>query len=194
VILEVSRTDATKRKDILLRAFAEVLHDVPEALLAVTIDDRSRSLHDDLLCLTAELGVADSVAVLGSVWDDLPCLYAVADVYCTPSVMEGFGMSAQEAAAAGTAVVASDLVPFATEYLLGDTPERVPVPGEGDLRVGHAGVVAPADSVPAFAAALRMLLGDGDLRARLGAAGRRVTVPDLTWDRLTAALLESVDA
>ena len=46
-------------------------------------------------------------------------LYNATSVYCTPSVMEGFGMSAQEAAATARPVVASNLVPFVCEYLVG---------------------------------------------------------------------------
>ena len=114
LVLEVSRTDSTKRKDVLLRAFARVVTSTPRPVLAVTIDDTNREVHDALMDLIGELGLSGDVAVLGSVWDKLPCLYSEAVIYCTPSIMEGFGMSAQEAAATATPVIASDRVPFAT--------------------------------------------------------------------------------
>jgi phosphatidylinositol alpha-1,6-mannosyltransferase len=167
---------------------------VPEALLAVTIDDTDWILHNELVGLIDELGLSGEVAVLGSVWEHLPCLYALSEVYCTPSVMEGFGMSAAEAAATGLPVIASGLVPFAAEHLLGREPVHVPVEGSAGLLVGDGGIVAPADEAAAFADALVMLLTDRDLAARLGAAARSAVVPGLTWDRLTAALLESVRA
>jgi glycosyltransferase-like protein len=48
--------------------------------------------------------------VLGPVaHDELPSLVAAADVFCFPSVKEGFGLAAMEALAAGVAVVTRDL-------------------------------------------------------------------------------------
>ncbi len=194
LVTEVSRTDTTKRKDILIRAFARAREAVPDALLAVTIDRANQELHDSLRTLIEELGLSGHVAVLGSVWEHLPCLYASTDVYCTPSVMEGFGMSAQEAAASGVPVVASDLVPFATEFLLGDAPESVTVPGADPVLVGDGAVVVPADSVAGFAHALVELLMDQGLRKQLGDAALGITVPAFGWDRLVAGFLETVTA
>lgn len=192
LIAEVSRTDVTKRKDVLIRAFAAVRARVPDALLAITIDGVQGALRDRLLNMIDDLELGDHVAVLGSVWEYLPCLYTIADVYCTPSVMEGFGMSAAEAAAGGVPVIASELVPFAVEYLLGTRPEIISLNGAGELKVGSGGIVAPPDSVPALAAALDLVLTDSDLRARLADAAHRITVPALTWDRLTTNLLGAI--
>lgn len=192
LILEVSRTDTTKRKDVLIRAFALVRKAVPNALLAVTIDEGNRQLHDDLVALVADLGLAGDVAVLGSVWDRLPCLYAVSEVYCTPSVMEGFGMSAQEATASGIPVVASDLVPFVTEFLLGEDPHPLGVAGSDPILIGTGAIVVPADSVVGFAQALTLLLTDTALRKRQSAAALAITVPAFGWDRLATAFLDDI--
>ena len=192
LILEISRTDTTKRKDILLRAFASVVHSEPRPLLAVTIDDINKPLHDSLIDLIDALEIKRDVAVLGSVWDQLPCLYSEASIYCTPSIMEGFGMSAQEATAAATPVVASDRVPFATEYLLGSEKETRSVRDGVEITLGEAGTVVPADSVEGFAAALDLLLTDEELRIRHGEAGYHVTVPAFGWDRLAASFLDSI--
>ena len=194
MVVEVSRTDVTKRKDVLVEAFAAALEQVPDALLAVTVDGTNRVLHDRLRDLIRSRGVEGSVAVLGSVWEHLPALYSLARCYCTPSVMEGFGMSAAEAAAAGTPVVASPLVPFAVEYLLGGSPRRVAVEGAPDLLVGEGAVVAGADSVPAFGAALGMLLADPALAGRMGRAARSAVVPGLTWDHLARRFMDRVSA
>jgi len=191
LVTEVSRTDRTKRKQVLIEAFARVREEVPDALLAITIDEGNQALHDHLLDVIAGLGLEKDVLVLGSVWDLLPCLYSSSDVYCTPSIMEGFGMSAQEAAATGVPVVATSLVPFVTEYLLGRDPASSPGPG-GGLLVGEGAIVAPADSVEAFAAAITLLLGDADLRLRMGEAARSITVPSFTWRTRTAHLMTAV--
>jgi glycosyltransferase-like protein len=58
--------------------------------------------------LAAQLGI--SPLVLGPVaHDELPSLVAAADVFCFPSVKEGFGLAAMEALAAGVPVVTRDL-------------------------------------------------------------------------------------
>ncbi len=58
--------------------------------------------------LAARLGVVPEV--LGPVaHDELPSLVAAADVFCFPSVKEGFGLAAMEALAAGVPVVTRDL-------------------------------------------------------------------------------------
>lgn len=192
LVLEVSRTDATKRKDVLIKAFAAVREVVPNALLAVTIDGGNQQLHDDLLALIADLDLTGDVVVLGSVWDWLPYLYAASDVYCTPSVMEGFGMSAQEASASGTPVVASDLVPFVSEFLLGNDPHPIELAGADPITVGEGAIVVPADSVPGFAKAMTLLLTDTELRRRQGEAALAITVPTFGWDRLVAAFLDDL--
>jgi glycosyltransferase involved in cell wall biosynthesis len=189
MVLEISRTDDTKRKDVLLRAFAAARHVVPEALLTVTIDEGNPELHDRLHALIWDLQLTDSVAVLGSVWDHLPCLYALATVYCTPSVMEGFGMSAEEAAASGAAVIASDRVPFAVEYLLGPSPMEEEAADGGMVRWGTAGVVVTADSVEGFSMALAHLLTDRRSADLMGSEAREIAVARLSWDRLAGRLL-----
>jgi mannosylfructose-phosphate synthase len=195
IVTEISRTDTTKRKNVLIRAFAAAHADVPESLLIVTIDETSQPLAGELLALIEETGLQEDVIVLGSVWAWLPTLYAITDVYCTPSIMEGFGMSAEEAAATGVPVVASDRVPFATEYLLGVDVETVPVPGsDAPLRQGEGAVVVQADDVAGFAAALTRLLTDSALSRKIGSRGHAITVPYFTWSKQVPEFLEAIEA
>jgi glycosyltransferase involved in cell wall biosynthesis len=191
VITEISRTDGTKRKDVLIRAFAQVKEAVPDALLVVAIDERAGALYFELLSLIDQLGISDDVVVLGSVWAQLPCLYAVTTVYCTPSVMEGFGMSAQEAAATARPVVSSDLVPYVQEYLLGEFPMLHKTDGY-EFRVGEGGIVVPADDVDGFAAALTLLLSETDQREAMGRQALNITVPYFTWEHRARDLLEGL--
>jgi len=194
IITEISRTDHTKRKDILIRAFARVRDNVPGVLLVVALDERAGMPYQEAIALIHDMGLEKDVIMLGSVWEQLPCLYAVSTVYCTPSVMEGFGMSAQEAAATGIPVVSSDLVPFAREYLLGPTPQRWPLDGElgGELLVGDGAIVVPADDVDGFAQALVILLSDVDRRTAMSRAGLAITVPYFTWVNRTKDLLDDL--
>ena len=191
LVTEISRTDRTKRKDLLLRAFAAARRAAPEALLVLTIDDQQPDLARQLRQLIEQLALAGHVAVLGSVWELLPSIYAATDVYCTPSVMEGFGMSIQEAAACGVPAVSSDLVPFAVEYLLGQEPRRLPPErgGGAELLLGRGAVVTPADHEAGLAAALELLLGDAELRRRMGREALQITVPYFTWRNRTRDFL-----
>jgi mannosylfructose-phosphate synthase len=185
MVTEISRTDATKRKDVLIKSFAQA--NIPDSLLVVSIDDQT-ALATELRSLIRACGVEKNVAVVGSVWDILPTLYAVTDVYCTPSVMEGFGMSAQEAAATGKPVIASHLVPFVVEYLLGANAVTV----EG-LQQGDGAIVVQADDVNGFARALTHLFTDDSLRRKMGEQAYRITIPYFTWERAVTDFLEKIN-
>ncbi len=194
IITEISRTDRTKRKEVLVRALARVRERIPGPLLVMALDERAGAPYEEVMGVIRDLELEGDVIVLGSVWDQLPCLYAVSAVYCTPSVMEGFGMSAQEAAASGVPVVASDLVPFVREHLLGAGPRREPLDGErgGELLVGDGAIVVPADDVDGFARALATVLSDDVRREAMGRSAFAITVPSFTWARRTQDLLDAL--
>lgn len=128
--------------------------------------------------LAAELVVAgsgraalrgDAVVAVGSVGDDaLSALYAGALAVVTPSLLEGFGLPALEAAAHGTPSIVSDLPCFAET--LGDAAVRV----------------APGDH-EALARALLAVAGDPELRDRLGTQAR-ARAAAYTWDGAARAL------
>lgn len=193
IISEISRTDRTKRKDLLLRAFAKVQEHVPDSFLVMAIDEKREGLAADLYKMIDDLDLRGSVAPVGSIWDLLPTIYAVTDIYCTPSEMEGFGMSAQEAAATRIPVIASDLVPFVSEYLLGSGIESFVYAEENTpLQIGKGGIVVPAGDEAGFVAALRLLLTNKEMRLQMGEAAFRATVPYFTWQNLVPRFLDKV--
>jgi glycosyltransferase involved in cell wall biosynthesis len=192
IICEISRTDTTKRKDVLIKAFSDLYKRNPDCLLVVSIDDKEKALAMELRNLIRDCGVERNTAVVGSIWDLLPTLYAVTDVYCTPSVMEGFGMSAQEAAASKVPVVASNLVPFVEEYLLGEVIEEIRLDGNecNPIKKGYGSIVVQADDVPGFAFALETLLSDDTLRRQMGENAYNATIPYFTWDSMVKVFLD----
>jgi glycosyltransferase involved in cell wall biosynthesis len=100
--------------------------------------------------------------------EELAQLYARAAVVACPSHREGFGVACLEAMAHGRPVVASA------------------VGGLLDLVVdGETGVHVPPGDVPALRAALERLLGDRELRRRMGEAGRRRAAERFSWDAVT---------
>jgi glycosyltransferase involved in cell wall biosynthesis len=194
IITEISRTDKTKRKDVLIKAFARVHERYPNTMLAVSIDQSERVLAADLYELIRTHHLEDHTAVLGYVWDELPDLYAATAVYCSPSVMEGFGMSVQEAAATKVPIVASDLVPFVKEYLLGDEIIQISYDGMDEMPMlqGAGAFVVRADDVDGFAEALQRLIADEGLRQEMGERAYDITLPYFTWKNMTARFVETV--
>jgi glycosyltransferase involved in cell wall biosynthesis len=110
-------------------------------------------------------------AALGFVpHDELDRLYARAAVVACPSRREGFGVACLEAMAHARPVVATG------------------VGGLLDLVVdGETGLVVPPRDPAALRAALERLLADGELRRRLGAAGRERARERFSWDVVTDA-------
>jgi len=104
--------------------------------------------------------------------DELQALYARAAVVACPSRREGFGVACLEAMSHGRPVVATD------------------VGGLRDLVVdGETGLVVPTRDPAALRTALERLLGDPELRRRLGAAGRQRAQERFSWAAVTDATL-----
>src|SRR6056297_3173171 len=177
-IIEISRTDKTKRKDVLIRSFARLHEELPETRLIVALEKSEPELYESLIDLMRELKVEDAVIPIGHEAERLPYLYALTSVYCSPSVMEGFGMSVQEAAATSVPVIGSDKIPFVVEYLLGKKVEKKEVNGvkSGPVHIGEGGIVVPSDEVEGFAYALNLLLGNEELRTKMGEKALGITV------------------
>jgi glycosyltransferase involved in cell wall biosynthesis len=98
--------------------------------------------------------------------DDIPVLLAAAAVFVLPSQWEGQPLGLQEALRAGTAIVATRA---------GGIPDLV----GPDLVSTAAALLVPPGDAPALAAAVRMVLTDSSLAARLraAAAARAATLP-----------------
>lgn len=193
-VMEVSRTDKTKRKDVLIKAFAESLREHPELLLIVSIDRTEETLYAELTGLIKELGIDKEVIVIGHEAARLPYLYSLLSLYCSPSVMEGFGMSVQEAAATAVPVIGSDKIPFVVEYLLANKVEERRVDGisSGAVKIGEGGIVVPSDETAGFTYAMNLLLGDEKERKRMGDRALDITVPYFTWEEMTRRLLNKM--
>jgi glycosyltransferase involved in cell wall biosynthesis len=99
--------------------------------------------------------------------DDVPAVMRALDVLAFPSVMEGFGIAAVEAMAAGVPVIGGDAAAL---------PEVV----------GHEeqGLLVPPHHREALMAAIMRLVRDPDLRRTLGEAGRRRVEREFTEARM----------
>lgn len=194
IITEISRTDTTKGKDVLIRAFSEVYKRFPNTLLVVSIDPNREELAAELMDVIHTSEARKHIVAVGSIWDILPDLYAVTAIYCTPARQEGFGMSAQEAAATRVPVVASNRVPFVDEYLLGERIEELSYGEEASqvARLGSGAVQVLVDDVAGFSYALELLLSDEKLRRALGEKAYTSTVPYFTWENMVEHFLDAI--
>jgi glycosyltransferase involved in cell wall biosynthesis len=124
-----------------------------------------------LSTLASDLGLGDAVTIPGFVDEsDLEGLYVEAEAFVLPSIVEGFGLPVLEAMARGLPVACS----------------RNSAPGEV---AGTAGLLLDPTSEGEIADATVRLLTDGELRARLSAAGRE-RAATYTWERCADETLE----
>jgi glycosyltransferase involved in cell wall biosynthesis len=117
----------------------------------------------EVRCLAAPF--AERVALAGlTEGEGLRDLYAGADLFAWPAVKEAFGMAFLEAASAGLAVVAGRSGGI-----------------DAIVEDGATGCIVPAGDAGAMAGALRPLLGDPGILARMGEAGaaRALAVNDI---------------
>ncbi len=150
-VLSVCRFYPRKRLDVLLRAVAALSGRIPELEVRIAGNGPERWR---LRQLARELAIERFVHWLGDVSiDELAAEYNKADVFCLPSVQEGFGIVFLEAMAAGKAIVASHAAAV---------PEVV-----------RHGILVEPDNPEALADALIRLDRNPDLRWSLGAQGLR---------------------
>lgn len=176
VLAVVGRLEPVKGQWQAVEALAQLRRTHPGArLLLVGAEDAHHPGYAERLrAHAAALGAADAVVLAGP-REDAVALLAGSDVALVPTVRvggrggEGFGLVAVEAMAAGVPVVASDD---------GALPE---------VLGGCGRLVAPGDAA-AIAAAVRELLDDEALRARLVACGRARAADAFTVDGMVDGL------
>ena len=172
LVFETSRVDQTKRKDLLLDAFAFVARERDDAFLFIGGGPENPLFKSLNQMVDEKPELKGRAFMTGFIPDEhIGPLFSMADVYASASEMEGFGMSVLQAAASGTAVVCSDLVPFAVQYV----PEDA--------------LIFPAGEVFDFAQAIGNLLDSEPDRSRrsLQLAEK---VKMLDWEAQAVAFLQ----
>jgi rhamnosyl/mannosyltransferase len=164
LLLFVGRLVAYKGVSVLvdaMRAIEATAIVVGSGPLASALEDRARGLPPGRVVFAGE--VAD---------DELLALYHACDAFVLPSVTraEAFGMVQLEAMACGKPIVSTNL------------PSGVPWVN----RDGVSGLVVEPGDAGALAAALRRLVGDVELRTRLGRAARARVEAEFTAERMAA--------
>lgn len=172
LILFLSRLDPIKGLDLLLPAFARVHQARPDTAL-VLAGAGTPAYQAKLRAQVSALGLEGHVLFTGFLQDEQKlAALADCDLLVQPSYSESFGVTVVEAMACGLPVVISQQVGISHE-----------------VAQAEAGVVVSCQE-EALAGALLRLMGDTELRRRLGANGRRLARQLFSLEALTARLVE----
>lgn len=148
LVVSVGRLVPQKNHEMAVRALAEV----PGATLVILGEGPARASIEET---AVRVGVADRVRLAGA-RADARAVVGAADVIVAPSRWEGLPLAVIEALAAARPVVATRVIGLAE--LIED---------------GRSGLLVDDDDAPALATAVRAVLADPALAARLGDGGRQ---------------------
>lgn len=154
-IVAVGRLTGQKNFPLLLRAFAQIAPAYPEHRLVIY--GQGEGL-ESLQALSAALGIEVRVTFAGFV-TDMPQRLERAGLFVLSSDYEGMPNALMEAMALGLPCVSTDCGGGGARFLIRD---------------GENGLLTPVGDQGALAEAMRRLLADEALAARLGAEARRI--------------------
>jgi glycosyltransferase involved in cell wall biosynthesis len=171
VVLFLGRVHPTKGADLLLEAFARISAAVPDARLILAGPDEFE-LAASFRSRAHSLGLAQRVVFPGLVHGEAKRqLLLRADLFCLPSLAEGFSMAVLEALAARCAVLLSPGCNF---------PE---------VQAAGAGLVVPRDA-HAIATSLQHLLSAPECLRQMGEQGRALVQSQYSWEQITDRMVE----
>jgi glycosyltransferase involved in cell wall biosynthesis len=174
-LLSLGRLVASKQNTLLLRAFALLTNEFPDWQLDIwgegTKEKRILELEISLL------GLRDRARLRGPTAAPQE-QYTTADLFCFPSLYEGFGRVVIEAMSCGLPVVG-----FAGCTALNDLVQN-----------GKTGMLVQSMTAGSLAAALKKLMGNAELRREMGENARRSVAayaPQRVFDAWEKMLVEA---
>jgi len=167
LVVELARLSGQKGHVVLLEAASALRDRFPEARYLLVGDGAERAVIESE---RRRRGLERTVLLAGH-RDDPAAVLAAADVVVLPSLHEGYPNVLLEAMAIGRPVVAS---------AVGDSPDIVVE--------GVTGFLVPPGKSGPLADRLALLLGDPQLRARLGAAARDRAEREFSAERMIVAV------
>jgi glycosyltransferase involved in cell wall biosynthesis len=163
-ILYLGRMDPYKGVQFLLRALPIVLEKAPTAKFIIAGATRFDKITVQDFVLSKKM--RNSLIFTGYVSEaEVPLLYAICDVFCYPSMWEGFGLTPAEAQASGKPVVAFNHCAI---------PEVV--------KNNETGILVEPKDHKKMAEAIIKLVKDMNLRKHMGNEARKRVEKLFTWD------------
>lgn len=181
-LLFVGRLESRKGIDTLLAVAPELLKKHPMAVLDIVGDDTvlrpdGTTYKEEFLEQSLPSDILERIVFHGRVEEDeLLAFYRDCDVFLAPSRYESFGLVFLEAMVFGKPVVAC---------AAGGAVEVV--------NDGETGTLIPVADHEALTKAVDALISDGDLRAKMGAAGRAAFEEGFTEDAMAEDFLNVID-
>lgn len=171
-IVFVGRIDPLKDLHTLIRAFAIVRAQLPDARLRMfgPVTAENEGYHSSCVRLVEELGLSDAAVFEGRIPRQVDA-YQAGHLVALTSVSEGFPYTVVESMSTGRPQVCTNV-------------------GGVSEAVGDAGFVVPPRDPAAVAEACLRLLGDAELRSRLGRLARQRVLDKFTLDQWTSAYLD----
>jgi len=197
MILTVGGDAASKGAQEVMQALALIDAEAPGWRYVCKVWPQPRTAKQNLIDLemAADLGIAGKVTYSTNVVSHnfMPYLLAACDIYAAPSRLEGFGMLQVEANACGKPVMAIHAMAFLDTMVHGETAFLAQVAEERKITEAVFGeghgiddthrIVFPSPRTAEFRASVQdiakyllTLIKDGDLRRRMGEAGRKRVV------------------
>jgi len=171
-IIYLGRLKPYKSVETAIYAIAHLIQKIPEVNLIIagegesrsSLEKLSRSLHlDKFIKFTGKVSDSDKAKLLAKSW-----------VMIHPSSMEGWGISAIEANAAGTPVVAAN------------------VPGlRNSVKNPHSGFLVPWGKPSKFAEKIELIINNKSLRKELEEGARQWAL-NFSWEDSAAKFLKVV--
>lgn len=170
VLLTVQRLAPVKAVDVLVRVVKDLVERGVDVVLVIAGKGEQEAA---LRKYVEQLKLEKHVCFLGYVpSQDMPALFASADVYVSHSMFETFGIVFAQAMAAGIPVIAAD-------------SSSIP-----DVLRPENGAIIPAGDVARFADEVETLARDPTRRAGIGRANRARAVGEMDWDTIAGEYRE----
>ncbi len=164
VILYVGQYRAHKNIPNLIKAFKLLKKEIPSQLVLVG---------KDAVSLEIEGEISKNIVRPGFVTDEeLNAWYHMADVFCFPSLYEGFGLPGLEAMIAGTPVVSSDRASLPEIY-------------------EDAAIYFDPENVEDMAKKIKMVLQDKKLQAKMVEEGK-IQAAKFSWEKTAEQTLKII--
>jgi D-inositol-3-phosphate glycosyltransferase len=177
ILAYVGRIQPLKGLELALRAVDQLIPALDKEIKLIVVGGASghagEKERDSLLELARSLGISDAVRLEGAKPHALtPLYYRAADALVVCSYSESFGLSALEAQACGTPVVATDV--GGLRHIVKD---------------GVTGFLVDPRDPSVFAARLKTLLADEDLRREFSTASLASSAA-FSWERTAGELAD----
>ncbi len=151
VIGTIGLLEPQKGTEYLIRAIPQVVESFPESRFVVIGDG---PLYERLKKLAEELGISSYLYLLG--WrDDATNLLGIMDIFCLPSLREGFSVALLEAMTYAKPIIATQVA---------GNPEAV--------SHGETGLLVPTHDPYALSKAILYFLGSPEIAQEMGRRGR----------------------